>query len=116
MPDWVAAVMSTQELRAAWPDAPDDEAECQRILSSAIDAWSQYGFTSELTADAPPVEPRLSAIKSGLVLKCRDIWNADHASTSTGDIGDQGFAFTPVNLDYRAKQLWRPHMPLRFVG
>ena len=108
MATWYAADTpeSVERLLAAWADAPiENEELCSRLLSIARDQVVTFG-PAEGEDDDFTLNPPDRYVHAQLML-AQQVWN-DARAGSDGDVGMDGFTFTPASLTKKIRQLIRP--------
>lgn len=116
MADWYTATPDGAErLVGAWPEAPiENEELCSSILEVAKGQVIAYapepptptgewvdGYYVTVTPETP------SRYVYAQLQQAINLWNAGRVSSS-GDVGDGGFTFTPRPLDKTIRQIIRP--------
>jgi hypothetical protein len=101
---------ATERLLAAWPDAPITNLEtCELILDSARE--SVWAFAPESVDEAGDDLESPEVVPSRLVLaqlrQATNLWEAGQVS-SAGDMGGDGYVFTPRPLDKTIRGIIRP--------
>lgn len=104
MADWysVATPEETERLLGAWSDAPIENTElCGLILETAQEQVIAYA--PALAEDA--VVP--SRWVYAQLQQAQNLWNAGRVS-SGGDVGTEGYTYTPRPLDKTIRGIIRP--------
>lgn len=114
MAEWytVDAVEAQERLGAAWEDAPLENLEtCGMLLEVARGQVLDFAPDPADEDDAPDVLPDPPIIYDRYVYaqlqQAKNLWNAGRVS-SAGDVGIDGFTFTPRPLDKVVRQIIRP--------
>lgn len=104
MVDWysVAGPEQIDRLLGAWPDAPvENEEVCGLILSTAQEQVLAF---APVLADGAVVPDRWVYAQ---LQQSKNLWDAGRVS-SGGDVGVEGYTFTPRPLDKTVKSIIRP--------
>ena len=123
MSTWYSVVddEAQERVTAAWMDAPTANLEtCGFILEVARDQIWVYAPESELDDGTPVDVPGLEdTVPNRLVLaqlkQAENLWNAGRVS-SAGDLGSDGYVFTPRPLDKTIRGIVRPTKGVFSVG
>ncbi|WP_322412076.1 hypothetical protein [Microbacterium invictum] len=116
MTNWYSVTTSgeTDRLLAAWPDAPvDNEETCGLILSTAREQIVAYApvtafdVITTYPADKPDFTKPADRLVYAQLLQAQRLWNAGRADEN-GNVGTEGFSFTPRPLDKTVRQIIRP--------
>lgn len=115
MADWytVEDGAAQERLLAAWPDAPLVNLEvCSLILTTAREQVEQYGPepVEEVTVvDGYVVSATVTPDRYvyAQLRQAQTLYNAGRAS-GDGDVGPDGFSFTPRPLDKTIRDIIRP--------
>ncbi|MDJ0336435.1 hypothetical protein QMG83_14505 [Salinibacterium sp. G-O1] len=99
--------MGFEELRDAWPDAPEDYQTCGRLLEAAYIQCSEF---------APAFEGALpETYRLALIMQTRALWQSTVSDTQDG-MGEGGFHVTVFPMDWTVKALLRPKRGVPVVG
>jgi hypothetical protein len=92
---------------AAWPGAPIEDLETlEDLLDTAREQVIAYAPTRGVTADGQPAPlPRRYYLAQ--VRQAQNLWNAGQVSSS-GEVGEGQFVFTPRPMDKTIKSMIRP--------
>lgn len=116
MAEWytTASPDEQERLLAAWQDAPIENLE---VLEALLDTAREQvlAYAPEPPADAltvvdgyvVPGAPIPSRYVLAQLQQATNLWNAGRV-TSSGEIGGEGFTFTPRPMDRTIKQIIRP--------
>lgn len=115
MVDWysVATPEQTTRLLGAWSDAPiENEELCSLILETAQEQVLEYA--PAITEETTVVDGYVTITQTipnryayAQLKQAENLWNAGRAS-SGGDVGVDGYSFTPRPLDKTIKSIIRP--------
>lgn len=115
MTNWYSVETSDEQERlvAAWPDAPIENLEvCDLILTTAREQVTAYGptLTEELVVEDGYITNQ-TVIPKRFVEAQRQlasiIWEAAQRS-GDGEIGAEGFTYTPSTMDKKIREIIRP--------
>jgi hypothetical protein len=122
MPNWYSVVDVEAQTRviAAWMDAPTANLEtCGYILEMARDQIWAYAPESEDDDGVPVTVLVDDTVPTRLVLaqlnQAVNLWNAGRVN-SAGDLGSDGYVFTPRPLDKTIRGMVRPKKGVFSVG
>lgn len=103
MPAWYTADTpeAQQRVRAAWADAPVQNAELLGMLLT-VARGQVLGYGIE--APEPEVPDRFVLAQ---LMQARNLWNAGR-TTGDGEVGSDGFVFRPMPLDKTIRLVIRP--------
>ncbi|MGW9345957.1 hypothetical protein ACWGR3_30920 [Streptomyces albidoflavus] len=102
-----------ERLTEAWPEAPIETPEvCGMILDVAREQVIAYApAPGELTVIDGVVRPLSESVPARYVYaqlqQAKNLWKASEAN-GNGEIGAEGFSFTPRPLDKVVRQIIRP--------
>jgi hypothetical protein len=104
---------ATDRLVAAWPDAPIVNTEtCEYMLEIAREQVWAFAPESEPVDDVEPPVPGLDAVVPARLVyaqlkQAENMWNAGRAASS-GEVGGDGYVYTPRPLDKTIRGIIRP--------
>lgn len=104
----MATKYTEEEARTRWGVGCPSEATLTALLAVAWEACLAYAPVAD-EADIP------EGHREAHFQHTRNIFSASKSGPS-GDIGPEGFAFTPHPLDWHVKQLLRPRRAVPRVG
>lgn len=110
MATWYSVVddEAVERLVGVWQDAPVANLElCGLILTTARDQVTAFAPVSALVPDGEPAPDPPGRYIYAQLQQATNLWNAGRAS-GDGDIGGEGFSFTPRPLDRTIKNIIRP--------
>ena len=107
MATWYSVATPEEQTRlvAAWRDAPiENEELCGSLLEVA--RGQVVAYAPEPAEDADPDDPPVNYVYAQLQ-QAKNLWNAGRV-TGDGDVGGEGFIFTPRPLDKTIRSIIRP--------
>jgi hypothetical protein len=117
MTEWYGVADSDEQERllAAWPDAPLINLEiCDMILTTARE---------QVLACAPAPDPDALHVEGGIIgagavtpktyvyaqlQVAKKVWQSEHVTTDSGEVGAEGFTFTPAQRERLIRDIIRP--------
>jgi hypothetical protein len=93
----------------AWADAPLANLElCSMILSTAREQVELYAPAPVPLGEGEDVPDPPTRYVLAQLQQAKNLWNASRVTSSEGDIGAEGYTFTPRPLDKTIRQMIRP--------
>lgn len=108
MSTWYAATPQAEADRtmAAWQEMPLENLElCALVLDTAREQVAAYARKADLPT--PPSTAIPARLVYAQLQQARNLWNAGRAG-GDGDLGADGFTFTPRPLDKTIRDIIRP--------
>ena len=103
-----AEIAQRDRLLAAWVDAPLSNLEmCGMILDTAREQVEHFAPTPTPSGEGEDVPDPPSRYVLAQLQQAKNLWNAGRVS-SDGEVGAEGYSFTPRPLDKTIRQMIRP--------
>jgi hypothetical protein len=108
MTNWYSVDTTDDQARllAAWTDAPVENSELAGMLLD-VAKEQVLAFAPEPDDDADPDAPPPARYVYAQLQQAQNLWNAGRSSQD-GDVGGDGYSFTPRPLDKTIRALIRP--------
>lgn len=101
--------VARERVSAAWPDAPLSNLEtCSMILATAREQIEQYAPAPAPLGEGEDVPDPPHRYVLAQLQQAKNLWNAGRVTSSEGDMGAEGYTFTPRPLDKTIRQMIRP--------
>lgn len=110
MVTWYSVDTEREQARllAAWDDAPIENLEtCAMLLEVAREQVTAYAPAPAPVPSGEPVPAPPARYVYAQLMQAKNLYNAGTV-TSSGDLGEGGYTFTPRPLDKTVRQIIRP--------